>query len=214
MLKRIGACAVIALAATAAPATAATTPAGVADTGSAAYGGAGGQVAIDPIAPCSVDGPTSGSSGVRSASGVTFGGGTSSCTRTDIDPATHTTQTVSTATGTGFELSALVPVGGPRIRIAEWTVTCTGSPTGTHVSWSYEGMSGLSALPDPVPVNYVREIRAADGTLLATATFNAVTRPSPNDGSIGLTMLRIRFQPGSGLDGEVRLGSTACSPTP
>ncbi|UVS78332.1 hypothetical protein [Actinokineospora sp. UTMC 2448] len=213
MLKRIGAYTVIAIAATAAPALAAN-PAGVADTGSAAFGNDDIQVSIAPIAPCSVDGQTTADAGMRAAYGVKFTSGTSSCTRTVLDADTSTTETLATAEGTGFELSALVPAGGPRIRIDKWRVACTGTQVGTNVTWSYEGMSGLSALPDPVPKNYVREIRKVDETLLATATFNAVTYSSPNDGSIAMSMLRIRFEPGSGMTGEVLLGNTACSPTP
>ena len=213
MLKRIGALTALALVVTATPALA-TNPAGVADAGSASYVRNGAQVTIAPVARCSVDGPTTANSGLLTGSGVKFTSATSSCTTTVVNPDTDTTKTVSKASGTGFELSALVLKGGPRIRLSTWQVTCTGTDTGTNVSWSFSGMSGLSALPNPVPQNYVREIRSSGGTLLATATFNAIVFPSPNDGSISMTMMRIVFAPGSGMTGEVRLGDTACSPTP
>jgi hypothetical protein len=213
MLRRIGALTALVLVASAVPA-AATNPPGVADAGSANYTRNGGQVVVEPLAPCSVGGPTSGSAGLTTGSGVKFTSATSSCLTTVLDPENDTTKTVSKAGGTGFELSALVLKGGPRIRISSWQVTCTATDAGTDVSWSFSGMSGLSALPNPVPQNYVREIRESDGTLLATATFNGIRFPSPNDGSIGMTLLRIDFAPGSDMTGQVLLGDTACSPTP
>lgn len=213
MFKRIGALTLVALVATAVPALASNPP-GVADAGSAAYTRNGAQVSVAPLARCSVDGPTTASAGLTTGSGIKFTSATSSCLTTVVDPDTDTTKTVSKASGTGFELSALVLKGGPRIRISSWQVTCTGTDAGTNVSWSFSGMSGLSALPNPVPQNYVREIRTSGGVLLATATFNGIVFPSPNDGSISMTLLRIQFAPGSGMSGEVRLGDTACSPTP
>ncbi|GAA4437786.1 hypothetical protein ACFQV2_12530 [Actinokineospora soli] len=213
MFKRIGALTVLALVATAAPALA-TNPPGVANAGSASYVRNGAQVTIAPVAPCSVDGPTTATSGLQTGSGVKFTSATSSCTTTVVDPDTDTTKTVSKASGTGFELSALVLKGGPRIRMSSWQVTCTGTDAGSNVSWSFSGLSGMAALPNPVPQNYVREIRSSGGVLLATATFNGIVFPSPNDGSISMTMARFAFAPGSGMTGEVRLGDTACSPTP
>ncbi|MFC5289986.1 hypothetical protein ACFPM7_23265 [Actinokineospora guangxiensis] len=213
MFRRIGALTALVMVAGAVPA-AASNPAGVADAGSASYTRNGSDIAIAPLAPCAVEGPTTASAGLQTGSGVKFTSATSSCETTVLDPDADTTKTVSKASGTGFELSALVLEGGPRIRIANWQVTCTATDQGTNVGWSFSGMSGLAALPNPVPQNYVREIKKSNGTLLATATFNGIRFPSPNDGSIAMTLLRIEFAPDSDLAGEVVLGDTACSPTP
>ncbi|MGX7828923.1 hypothetical protein ACTG9Q_27930 [Actinokineospora sp. 24-640] len=212
MFKRICAVTALALLATGAPASA-STPEGAADAGSADYVRDGSRVSIPAVAACDVQGPTTNSSGPRAEAGVRFGSGTSSCATTVVNPGTGATKTVSTASGTEFELSALTRVGGPSIRVAGYRVTCTATKAGTDVTWTFDGMSGLSPLPSPVPSNYLREVRSSAGSLLATVMFNEVTVPSPNDGSIALTMMRIRFQPGSDMTGEVRVGDTACSPT-
>lgn len=211
MFEGICAATVLALLATGAPASASTS-AGAADAGSADYVRDGSRVSVPAVAACDVHGPTTNSSGPQAEAGVRFGGGTSSCATT-VDAGTGATKTVSTASGTDFELSDLTQAGGPRIRVGGYRVTCTATAKGTNVTWAFDGMSGLSPLPSPVPRNYLREVRSAAGALLATVMFNEVTVPSPNDGSIALTMMRVRFQPGSGMTGEVRVGDTACSPT-
>ncbi|EOD67467.1 hypothetical protein [Amycolatopsis vancoresmycina] len=174
---------------------------GVANIGSASFT----KVAIPPQAACSIDGPTTATAEAVSRPGITFGGGTSSCTTT-------TTSATSTAAGKNFELSALVPAGGPRVKLSTYTVTCTATQTQTNANWTYGGLSGIPNPPSPVPPSYVSPIRKTDGTTLANAVFNVQTLPG--DGSIELTMLRIDFLPASGLSGSVRVGETSCSPTP
>ncbi|ADJ42356.1 hypothetical protein AMES_0534 [Amycolatopsis mediterranei S699] len=117
-----------------------------------------------------------------------------------------------TATGKDFELSALVRAGGPRVKLASFTVTCERASTQTSANWTFGGMSGIANPPNPVPVGYVSPLRKSDGTVLANAVFNI--QDVPGDGSVGLTMLRIDFLPESGLTGAVKLGATSCSPTP
>jgi hypothetical protein len=191
----------------------ATNPAGVASLGSASFTkGSQTPVAIPTIAGCAVEGPTSNSSGVITKTGVTFGGGTSTCTTTVVDPENDVTTTKSEGTGQNFELSALVAAGGPRIKIKTYKVSCTATQTNTSASWSYGGATGLGSLPSPVPTGYVKPITKSNGTLLAEAVFNE--QALPGDGSVGLTMLRIKFAPGSGITGEVALGHAACFPTP
>lgn len=191
----------------------ATNPAGVASLGSASFTkGSQTPVSISTIAGCAVEGPTSNSSGIITKTGIRFGGGTSTCTTTVVDPENDVTTTKSEATGQNFELSALVAAGGPRIKIQTYKVSCAATQTNTNASWSYGGATGLGTLPSPVPVGYVKPITKSNGTLLAEAIFNE--QALPGDGSVGLTMLRIKFAPGSGITGEVVLGHTACSPTP
>lgn len=191
----------------------ADTPAGVADLGSAEFTKAGTTSTVPTLAACSVDGAASASSTVVKKTGISFGGGTSSCTRTVVDPDNDVTTTKSTATGKDFELSALVSAGGPRIRMRSYTVTCTATQDGTHVQWTFSGLTGISGLPSSIPAGYVKPIKkGVNGPVLANAVFNISEQPG--DGSISLTMLRITFTPDSGISGSVTLGSTACAPTP
>lgn len=198
---------------TAAPAPAQATPQpGVADIGSAEFTKSGTTTTVPTQGHCSIDGPTSTTAQLVSKPGITFGGGTSSCTTTVTDPNTDATTTTSTATGKNFELSALVSLSGPRVKLSTFTVKCTATQTQTNASWSYGGMTGIPNPPSPVPVGYVSPIKKSNGTVLANAVFN--TQNLPGDGSIELTMLRIDFLPASGIMGQVTLGYTSCSPTP
>ena len=199
---------------TAAPPASAANPAGVASVGSAEFSKAGTRVTVEPLAPCAVDGTTSNSSAAVSRTGIRFGAGTSSCTTTVVDPDNATTKTTSEAHGTAFELSALVSVGGPRLRVAKWKVTCTGTESGTGAGWAADGLQGFPGLPEQIPANYPHEVKSGDGTVLAVATFGETILPEPNDGSIALNMLHLRFTEASGLTGDVVLGATACTPTP
>ena len=199
------------LAAAPVPALADTQP-GVAHIGAAQFTKSGTTVTIPAQARCSIEGPTSASSPTVSKPGITFGGGTSSCTTTVTDPNTAETTTKSTATGRNFELSALVSLGGPRIRMSTYQVSCTATHTQTNANWSFGGMSGIPNPPSPVPVGYVAPLKKSNGTVLANAEFNI--QDLPGDGSIGLTMLKITFLPASGITGSVTLGHTSCSPTP
>ncbi len=193
------------------PAQAAPQP-GVANIGSANFTKAGTTISVPNQGHCSIDGPTSATAQVVTKTGVTFGGGTSSCTTTVTDPNTDATTTTSTATGKNFELSALVSTGGPRVKLTTFKVTCTATHTQTNANWSFGGLSGISGLPSPVPAGYTKPLTKSNGTVLANAVFNI--QNLPGDGSIGLTMLRINFLPASGITGSVILGHTSCTPTP
>ncbi|MFI9006727.1 hypothetical protein ACIGNX_05775 [Actinosynnema sp. NPDC053489] len=201
------------LVAAAHPASAAN-PAGVASVGSAEFTKAGTRVSVPPLAPCAVNGTTSNSSEAVSRAGVRFGAGTSSCTTEVVDPADSRTKTTSEAVGSDFELSALVSAGGPRLRVSRWKVTCTGGEAGTSAGWGADGLQGFPGLPDQIPANYVHQVKDGDGAVLATATFGETVLPEPNDGSIAMTLLHVRFSPASNVTGDVVLGATACSPTP
>src|SRR5439155_10583560 len=130
---------------------AADTPAGVADLGSAEFTKAGTVITVPTLAPCRVDGVASAMSASVKKTGLTFGGGTSSCTTTVVDPETEATTTKSEATGKDFELSALVSVGGPRIKQRSYKVTCTATQNGTNANWTFSGLTGIGSLPSPVP---------------------------------------------------------------
>ncbi len=214
--RRVGAVTavlVLGLVAAAPPAWAAN-PAGVASVGSAEFTKAGTSVSVPPLAPCAVDGTTSNSSEAVSRPGVRFGAGTSSCTTAVVDPDNGTTRSTSEAAGTGFELSALVSVGGPRLRVAKWKVTCVGTESGTSAGWAADGLQGFPGLPEQIPPNHVHQVKSGDGTVLATATFGETVIPEPNDGGIAMNLLHLRFTEASTITGHVIVGATACSPTP
>jgi hypothetical protein len=188
--------------------------AGVAGLGWAGFTKSGQRIDIPAPASCNVDGSPSASSGVVSKPGISFGGGLATCARTVVDPANDVTTTKSEAVGQNFELSALVSVGGPRIKLAAYRADCAGSQRATSASWGVGGLTGLTGLPQPIPTGYVHRVQKASGMSLATITFGEVIRPDPTDGSLALNTLHIRFEAGSGVNGEVILGTTACAPTP
>jgi hypothetical protein len=191
-----------------APATAA----GTADLGEAGFTKGSTTVTVPTLAPCAVEGPVSATASPVSRTGLTFGGGTTTCDTTVTDPGNDLTTTKSTAEGKNFELSALVSAGGPRVRLSSYTVTCTATQTQTNANWTFSGLGGITGLPSPMPANYTKPLTKPNGTALANAVFN--TQTLPGDGSISLTMLRFDFLPASGITGSVTVGRTACSPTP
>ncbi|WP_414936029.1 hypothetical protein [Amycolatopsis sp. cmx-11-51] len=208
----VGALLLAGLAAGVTPAAAAN-PAGVASLGSAAFTkGSSAPVSISSLGDCAVEGPTSNSSGPVARTGITFGGGTTTCVTTVATSMNGITTTKSEAKGKGFELSALASAGGPRIAVGNYTVSCSATQKNTSASWTYSAASGLGTLPQPVPAGYVKPLTKADGTLLAEVIF--AEQHLPGNGSIGLTVLRIKFAPASGIAGEVVIGRAACSPTP
>ncbi|WP_370946326.1 hypothetical protein AB5J62_01680 [Amycolatopsis sp. cg5] len=213
-LRRLGLGGVVILAITLVGATPAlATEEGIATTGRAAFTKGGTTITVAPQAKCSVDGQSAASSPKVVKTGVTFGVGSSTCTTTTVDPVNEVTETNSQATGKDFELSALVSLKGPRINIKNYKVTCKGTQAGTNAGFSYSGATGLPTLPSPLPANYVAPLKkSGTSTVLAEATFNE--QNLPGDGSIALNMIHIRFKPASGIDGEVIIGRTACSPTP
>ena len=208
------------LTATPAAATpAAATPAGTAVAGSANFTRPGQPaVVVSPLASCAVDpdrpGTVTGSAQAVSRTGIKFGASTATCTTTVVDEPEWVTTTRSEAGGSGFELSALVAQGGPRLRVGTWKITCDATQTGTNASWSLGGVSGFTGLPQQIPPGHVHQVKGKNGTVLARALFSEVIFPVPNDGSITLHLLKITFEPASGHSGEIRLGTAACAPTP
>lgn len=203
--------------ATAAPALAGNPP-GTAASGSADFAKADQTFKVEPLAVCNVNpdaaGTVTGSSPAVSRSGLKIGETTSTCTTEVVNPDEFITRTRSVATGKAFELSALVAVKGPRLRIGEWKINCDATQEGTQAGWELKAMSGWTGLPQQIPSGYVYDIKASDGTVLAKAKFTDTVFPVPNDGSLGMTLLKITFEPSSGYTGSITIGTAACTPTP
>lgn len=218
MRKSLIAGAVVALTlATAAPAFA-SNPAGRASSGSADFAKGDQTAKVEPLAVCDVNpdqpGTVTGSSPAVSKSGLKIGETASTCTTTVVNPEEFITTTKSQAKGKAFELSALVALKGPRLKIGEWTITCDATQEGTSAGWELKQMSGWTGLPQQIPAGYVHDIKSSNGTVLAKARFTETVFPVPNDGSIAMTLLKITFDPSSGYTGTITVGQTACSPTP
>jgi hypothetical protein len=216
--KSLIAGAVVALTfATAGPALAANPP-GHASAGSADFTRDGQTHRVEPLAVCDVNpdqaGTVTGSSPAVSRPGLKIGATTSSCETAVVNEAEFTTTTKSAARGTGFELSALMAQGGPRLKIGEWSITCTADEQGTQAGWGLKQVSGWSGLPAQIPPGHVHEVKSGTGTVLATAKFVDTVFPVPNDGSLAMTLLKLTFEPSSGYTGSITLGTAACSPTP
>ncbi|CCH28484.1 hypothetical protein ABZ816_29300 [Actinosynnema sp. NPDC047251] len=214
LARRAGAvAAALALCLVGAPAQAATPP-GVASAGSADFTRAGRHVVVPALAPCSVGGPTTASSSAVAEAGIRFGAGSSTCTTTVIDAQNNTTETRSSAQGVDFELSALTTAGGARLKVGRWQVSCTGREDGTAAGWELEGLSGFPGLPKDIPANYRYEVKGSTGVVLAEITFSEVLLPEPNDGSLTMNLMHLRFAEASGATGDVVVGAASCSPTP
>jgi hypothetical protein len=216
--KRLIAGAVVALTlATAAPAFAGNPP-GTASSGSAEFAKAEQTFKVEPLAVCNVNpdaaGTVTGTSPAVSRNGLKIGETSSSCTTEVVNPDELITRTKSTASGTAFELSALVAAKGPRLKIAEWKINCDADEKGTQAGWELKGMSGWTGLPQNISSGYVHDIKASNGTVLARAKFTDTVFPVPNDGSLSMTLLKITFEPPSGYTGSITVGSVACTPTP
>ncbi len=218
MRKSVIAGAVVALTfATAGPALAANPP-GQASAGSADFAKNDQTYKVEPLAVCDVNpdqaGTVTGASPAVSRPGLKIGATTSTCETTVVNEAEFITTTRSTATGTGFELSALMAQGGPRLKIGEWSISCTADEQGTQAGWGLKQMSGWSGLPAQIPPGHVHEVKSGTGTVLAKAKFTESVFPVPNDGSLAMTLLKLTFEPSSGYTGSITLGTAACSPTP
>jgi hypothetical protein len=116
------------------------------------------------------------------------------------------------AGGSRFQLD-LTRYGGPLIRLAGYQVSCAATTGGTMAGWSFAGLTGISGLPQRIPTNYSVAVKATDGTVLATAIFNEVILPNPNDGGITQNLIHIAFRANGPITGNLYVGSTACVPT-
>lgn len=207
--RRVGAGAVAVVAAmalTAVPAEA--TPLGQTSLGSVDVTRDGHAVTVPPIAQCDVTADQQNSSNGTHAHGVaTFGAGNTTCTK-DAGAKTATMQ----ATGNSFDLTALTPYGGPEIKLATYSASCSATATSTTAAFQFSGLQGVTA-PKPIPANYTATVGPADAPQ-ARVVFNEVIQAQPNDGSVTINMLHITLYPnGDGpLSGDVIVGHAACSP--
>ena len=200
----------------------AANPPGTASSGSADFAKADQTFKVAPLAVCDVNpdaaGTVTGASPAVSRTGLKIGETSSACTTEVVNPDEFLTKTKSVAKGAGFDLSALAGLSGgnkgPRLKIAEWTITCDATEKGTSAGWELKGMSGWTGLPQNITPGYVHDVKATNGTVLAKAKFTDTVFPVPNDGSISMTLLKITFEPSSGYTGSITVGSVACSPTP
>jgi hypothetical protein len=193
-------------------------PDGIASMGWARVVRAGVVTDVPQPGSCDVHGPnTTSSPGVTKAGLFQFGSGTASCSR-DSQAGTST----SSVSGSAFVLSALVPYGGPTIRIGTYRVTCTATRSRTTAAWTFDALSGVSGIPVPIPAGYSTDIASKEPSKpLARIIFNEVLPPpeNANDGSVGLNMVRIKLFPNGMPDnetppmsGEMVVGSAACAP--
>ena len=209
--RRVGAGAVAVIAAmtlTAVPAEA--TPLGQTSLGSVDVTRGGHAVTVPPIAPCDVTADQQNTSKGTHAYGVaTFGAGSTTCTK---DAAARTAR--MQAAGDSFDLTALMPYGGPEIKLANYSASCAATTTSTTANFQFSGLQGVTA-PKPIPANYTTTVGPADNPQ-ARVTFNEVIQAEPNDGSVTINMLRIQLFPnGDGpMGGEIIVGHAACSPVP
>ncbi|MFC4857979.1 hypothetical protein [Actinophytocola glycyrrhizae] len=190
-------------------------PAGAAPGDAVAEGSAGGvtigEATVGPIASCSTEGPSSGESGEVAVPNVaTYSSGTSTCT---IDEAGEIAKT--TVTGGRFRFDALLPHGGPRLRLSDYTATCETTLTGSNSSIRFSGLHGVT-VPSELPSNHVVTIPGdLDGKPLATVTFNEAVTPSPPDGSMTVHLMHIRMFPEGGpTPGDAYVGTVRCAPVP
>ncbi|MEV6713555.1 hypothetical protein AB0M48_16115 [Lentzea sp. NPDC051208] len=200
----------------------AANPPGTASAGSADFAKGSQTFTVAPLAVCDVNpdvaGTVTGSSPAVSRTGLKIGETRSTCTTEVVNPDEFLTRTKSVATGVDFDLSVLAGLSGgnrgPRLKIAEWSVSCDATETGTSAGWQLKGTSGWTGLPPQIPPGYVHDVKASNGTVLAKAKFTDTAFPVPNDGSLSMTLLKLTFEPSSGYTGSITLGTVACSPTP
>lgn len=174
----------------------------------ATYNGAAVEVA--PLAACDTEGATEASSTrYVKKNFAEFGPGSSTCT---VDPVTGVAE--AEVNGDLFRLDALFAAGGPKIRMIDYSATCTTTRNGSSASWDIGGLSGVK-LPAEIPPNYVVTVpgRTASAPPLATVKFNETITPDPPDGSMIVNIMHVTLFPAGGpTGGEIVVGSVACSP--
>jgi hypothetical protein len=168
------------------------------------------DVDIQTLAPCEVGTASTASTPGATARGlVSFGTGTTSCT-------TESVGVVRVAvSGKRFMLDGLRAYGGPVIKIASWSATCTTTANGSSSTIELTSVSGL-ALPNPIPANHTIMVpgRRATDPPVAKIMLNELLLPNPADGSMTVNLMHMWLFPhGVSLArGEVVLGTVHCSP--
>ncbi|MFF5988208.1 hypothetical protein [Prauserella flavalba] len=162
-----------------------------------------------PIAACDVAGPAAGASdGVDVGADTEFGRGETSCTRAGDGVSS------AKATGQRFETSVLSQFGGPTIRVRTFSAECRTTTNGSSGYVELGGVSGFT-LPQDIPPNHTITIpgRVQGDPPLAELVLNEFTAPTPPDGSLATTALRIKLFPQGGpASGDIRVGTASCDP--
>jgi hypothetical protein len=161
------------------------------------------DVHIDALASCAVGGAGAASTpGATAANYVTFGTGSTSCT-TDATGAAKVM-----VSGRNFTFDWMKGHGGPVIKLASFSATCSTTANGSSSSIKLGGLSGIRA-PGSIPANYTVTIPT-----LARIVLNETIVPDPPDGSMTVNLMHIRLFPDSyGFNtGEVVVGTVHCSP--
>lgn len=153
------------------------------------------DVHIDPLAPCTAG--TASTPGASAPDFVSFGGGSSTC-----GPGTVT------VTGKKFRFDWMKDHGGPVIKLASFSATCSVTENGSRSSIKVAGLSGIKA-PNPIPPNYTVTISG-----LARIVLNERILPDPPDGGMTVNLMHIKLFPDSvGFNhGDVVVGTVHCSP--
>ena len=166
------------------------------------------DVRIDPLAQCTVGGVTTATTpGATTPGYASFGGGSTSCA---VDGAGTAKVTVS---GRRFTFSWLRAHGGPVIKIAGFSATCSTSANRSNAGVRVAGLSGINA-PNPIPPDYAVTFPENSPTPLARVVLNERILPTPRDGGMTVNLMHITLFPQSyGFNnGEVVVGSVHCSP--
>lgn len=165
------------------------------------------DVHIEALAGCTVGGAGAASTpGATARDYVSFGSGSTSCA-TDGSGAAKVT-----VSGRNFTFDWMKGRGGPVIKLASFSVTCSTTANGSSSSIKLAGLSGIRA-PSSIPANYTVTIPAS-GPALARIVLNETVMPDPPDGSMTVNLMHVRLFPDSyGFNtGEVVVGTAHCSP--
>lgn len=168
------------------------------------------NVDIDELAPCQVGSVSTASTpGATGRGFVSFGTGTSSCGMT-TDGAAKVT-----VSGRRFTLDGLRAYGGPLIKIASWSASCTTTENGSSSNIQLNSVSGIR-LPSSIPANHTIMIpgRKATDPPVAKIMINEVLLPDPADGSMTVNLMHVwLFPEGIALArGEAVVGTVHCAP--
>jgi hypothetical protein len=168
------------------------------------------DVNIDALARCEVGGVSTASTpGATGRGFVSFGTGNSSCT-TEAEGAAKVT-----VSGRRFSLEGLRAYGGPLIKIANWSASCTTTENGSSSNISLSRVSGIQ-LPGTIPANHTIMIpgRHATDPPVAKIMINELLLPDPADGSMTVNLMHVwLFPEGVALaHGEVVVGTVHCAP--
>ena len=172
----------------------------------------GAAVQVGPLAVCDTQGAETGTSGGVLKSGfLEFGPSRSTCT---VSATTGVAR--ATVHGDLFRLDALRSLGGPRIRLTDYNVTCSTTANGSSASWQVGGLSGIT-VPPQIPPNHVVMVpgRTSGAPPMAKVTMNETIVPDPPDGSMTVNIMHIELYPEGGnsnLSGHIVVGSAYCSP--